>query len=463
MAAAWAEGIQERLPRSCDLIAIALANHPQAIAIFFAVSSLPLPVILLSPDPRTWRSSPPIPAGTPLFLAPALGHLTGAGEALGLRTYALPDPRLSPPLRRPAFLSAPGFVTCTSGSTGPPKPVYITTRSFLLQAASIVEAYRLPGGCGLVASLPLSSHFGLGHGLILPTALRSPIGLVEQFDHRSVLALFMSGQYLYWAGTPLMADMLARAPLPEPRPQAPRVCHISAGRLPEAVFRAFLKRFEVALRPSYGRTENGFITAETSPPFEVRPETVGQAAPGIQIRVGEDPHDPYPPWKMGRVWFTSAWYMEGYGFPPRLEPREGRDGWWPTEDVGVLDQAGCLTLVGRLDDCFKTSSGHLVNPAEVSRVLTSQRGVRDAVVVPVPGGSGPVIGALVEADEVIESVQLRASAARELPIWLQPRILLVTAEIPRLPSGKVDRQTCVTILAKASGSPSTPRLGGRET
>lgn len=63
--------------------------------------------------------------------------------------------------------------------------------------------------------------------------------------------------------------------------------------------------------------------------------------------------------------------MEGYGFPPRLEPREGRDGWWPTEDVGVLDQAGCLMLVGRLDDCFKSSSGHLVNPAEVTRVLTS--------------------------------------------------------------------------------------------
>jgi len=74
-----------------------------------------------------------------------------------------------------------------------------------------------------------------------------------------------------------------------------------------------------------------------------------------------------------------------------------------------------------------------------------------------------VIGALVEADEAIEAVELRASAARELPSWLQPRILLVIAEIPRLPSGKVDRQPCVTILAKASGSSSTPRLRAKET
>ena len=97
MASAWAECIQERLPRSCDSVAIALANHPQAIALFFALSSLPLPLFLLSPDPRTWRSSPPIPAGTPLFLAPALEQLTRSGEALGLRTYALPEPRISPP------------------------------------------------------------------------------------------------------------------------------------------------------------------------------------------------------------------------------------------------------------------------------------------------------------------------------------------------------------------------------
>ena len=78
--------------------------------------------------------------------------------------------------------------------------------------------------------------------------------------------------------------------------------------------------------------------------------------------------------------------------------------------------------------------------------------MRDAAVVPVLGGSEPVIGALVEADEAIEAGEPRASAAQKLPSWLQPRILLVTAEIPRLPSGKVDRQTCVAIFAKASGA-----------
>ena len=50
--------------------------------------------------------------------------------------------------------------------------------------------------------------------------------------------------------------------------------------------------------------------------------------------------DAHSPGKLGRVWFRSPWYMEGYGFPPHLAPREGRDGWWFTADVGSSTSRG---------------------------------------------------------------------------------------------------------------------------
>jgi acyl-CoA synthetase (AMP-forming)/AMP-acid ligase II len=327
--------------------------------------------------------------------------------------------------------------------------VYILTRSFLLQTAAIVEAYRLPAGCAIAGALPLSSHYGLGHALILPAVLGARLGLVERFDHRAVLSLFASGDYLYWAGTPVMADMLARAPLPGSHPPSPSICHISAGSLPESVFRAYSNRFGVPLRPSYGRTENGFITVETAPPSEVRSDAVGRTAPGIQIRIGDDPRDPHPAGKIGRVWFSSPWYMQGYGYPTRLAPREGRDGWWPTEDIGTLEHTGHLVLVGRTDDCFKSTSGYLVNPAEIARILTRSPCVGAVAVVPVRGSAGPVIGAIVEATGAVEVGDLRADLARHLPSWLQPEVLLVTDVLPRLPGGKVDRQVCIAILEQA--------------
>jgi acyl-CoA synthetase (AMP-forming)/AMP-acid ligase II len=446
MALGWLDPIHDALGADVRATGIVLANSPEAMALFFALSTLRLPLVVLPAEPRSWRSLPPFPSGVTVFLLPSQRELARRCETVGLRAQVLPARSAAGPQAcgEAPFLTLPGLVTFTSGSTGLPKSVYIATRSLLLQTAAIVATYRLPAGCGIAGSLPLASHYGLGHTVFLPTVLEARLGLLERFDHRSLLALFGSGDYSYWAGTPLMADLLARAPGAASVSSCPPLCHISAGRLPGSVFRAFRERFGVPLRPSYGRTENGFITAESSPPDEVRPEAVGRPVDGIEIRIGDDPREPVPPGQMGRVWFTSAWYMEGYGFPPRLAPREGRDGWWATEDIGTLDESGYLTLVGRTDECFKTPSGYLVNPAEIARVLTEDPRVADVAVFPVPAPAGPVIGVLAEGDG--DPSELRARVVRTLPSWLWPKFLAVTRELPRLSGGKVDRQACIAIL-----------------
>jgi acyl-coenzyme A synthetase/AMP-(fatty) acid ligase len=452
MAAGWLDTIRGALPPGAGLTAMVMTNHPDAIALFFALSSLSFPVIVYHADSRAWRSSPPVPTGTPLFIPPSLRDMAPAADSLGLRSVVLPEPRVPSTGRGSVpFMTCPGFVNFTSGSTGLPKPVYITTRSFLVQTAAIIEACSFSEDTAVAGSLLLSTHYGLGQALILPTVLRSSLGLLERFDPRSLLTLFGDGAYGYWAGTPLMADMLTRAPLPRPRPIVPPICHISAGKLSTRVFHAFAERFGVKLRPNYGQTENGFITVDTSPEEAIRPECVGRAAPGIAVQIGDDPLEPDPPGRLGRVWFKSPWYMEGYGFPPHLAPREGREGWWPTADVGVLDASGYLTLAGRADDCFKTSSGHLVNPGEIVQVLMSQAGVTEVVVVPVRRPAGPVVGVLAEADAGLDANQLRATAAKMLPAWLQPQVVAVIARLPRLANGKADREACHALLRETRG------------
>jgi len=141
--------------------------------------------------------------------------------------------------------------------------------------------------------------------------------------------------------------------------------------------------------------------------------------------------------------------MEGYGFPPRLEGQQESNGWWPTPDTGFLDEAGYLTLMGRLDDYIKTRSGYLVNPAEVAGVLLSYPGITDAAVVALPSPTGPVIGALVECEMTVTLTELRSHIARLLPPWSQPRALQVINELPRLPGGKADRRICIEILEKS--------------
>ncbi len=244
-----------------------------------------------------------------------------------------------------------------------------------------------------------------------------------------------------------MADVLARCPLPRSQ-AAPPVCAIGGGRT-EAVFHAFLKRFGVPLRRTYGTTETPQIAADTSAPSEVRPETVGPPLPGVRVSIGDDPREPLGPGQTGRIWVKSPWGMEGYGFSQALEPREDLEGWWPTSDIGFLDETGYLTLIGRMDDCVKLSSGYLVNLADVADILTSCPGVTDVAVVPIDAAAGPRIGALVES-EALSPLELRSHLARSLPPWSHPQVLQVTHELPRLPGGKPDRKACIAILEKSA-------------
>ena len=321
MAVGWRNAVCETFRPLPALITMVMANHPEAVALFFALSSFPVPLILLPPDPKAWRSSPPVPPGTPLCLLPSFRSLAHAGEQLGLTVTVLPEPDVLTGLKGepPPFLTSPGVVLFTSGSTGLPKPVYRATARILAGISAVFGAFHVPPGGGVVGALPLEYTHGLSQ-LLAATVLQSPLGLLKRFDHRAVLSLFASGHYQYWAGTPLMADVLARCPLPRSQ-AAPPVCAIGGGRT-EAVFHAFLKRFGVPLRRTYGTTEAGFITADTSAPSKVRPETVGPPVPGVQVSIGDDPREPFRPGQTGRIWVKSPWYLDGYGFPPDLEPRE---------------------------------------------------------------------------------------------------------------------------------------------
>ena len=447
LALGWRHALRREIRGDPSPTAMVMANHPQAVALFFALSSLPAPVILLPSEPRGWRSAPPVPAGTRLALAPAQGRLGAAAESLGFHVVALPENPAPSGAADAPFMTAPAVVFFTSGSTDLPKPVCRPVRHLLAAAAAIGAAAGFPERGGIIGTLPLARIFGLHHCLLAAALLGRPLALLPQFHHRAVLALFASGQYHYWAGTPFMADFLGRS-LPSGTHPAPPRCVIS-GRLSAPVSERFEARFGVPLRQVYGTTETGPITLDRSPLGRLRSQTAGTPLPGAAVTVGGDPGRPCPTGMLGRIWAKTPWCMDGYGFPGRLEPRETVNGWWPTPDVGYLDEAGYLTVAGRLDDCVRTAAGHLVNPAEVAAAVEAYRGVTDAAVVPLGDATDPVLGVLVEAESALSVGDLRRHLAGKLPPWSLPRVVERTGALPRLPGGKIDRLACIAHLELA--------------
>ena len=350
MAAGWLETLHAPIPPEAELTALPLANHPEAIALFFALSSFPLPVVVLPADPRGWRTAPPLPPATPIFLPPSLAALAGAGVGTGLCTITLPDggPPVgaTPPIR---FLATPGMVNFTSGSTGLPKPVFIRTRSFELQTAAIVSACQLEPGAPVAGSLPLAMHYGPGPG--------APPGRVPQVHARTRRALRAStvpaaareprvrvlGGHAADGGHAGSRAVVRTTPgraadLPHQRRPAVRA------RVPG--FPGPLRRDPpTELRPDRERVHHGGHGPEERfvpvPSGVRRRESTCASGTTLAIRC--------PSGRLGRVWFKSPWYMDGYGFTA-APTRDGRDGWWPTQDLGSLDETSRLTLGRRANN-----------------------------------------------------------------------------------------------------------------
>jgi acyl-CoA synthetase (AMP-forming)/AMP-acid ligase II len=130
----------------------------------------------------------------------------------------------------------------------------------------------------------------------------------------------------------------------------------------------------------------------------------------------------------------------------------GPDGWYATGDRGWFDEAGHLHFTGRASTLIKTA-GSNVSPAEVESVLDSMPEVLHSFVVALPHPvRGQVVGAAVVpahgAPLSVESVV--AHARRSLSSFKVPTVIRLVAEadLPMLPTGKIDRQGLVRILTR---------------
>jgi long-chain acyl-CoA synthetase len=98
--------------------------------------------------------------------------------------------------------------------------------------------------------------------------------------------------------------------------------------------------------------------------------TVGQAVPGVEIRIAED----------GEVLVRGPNVTPGYWRNPEATRQALADGWFHTGDLGVLDAEGFLTITGRKKDLLVLSNGKKVFPAELENLLVASPHIEQAVV-----------------------------------------------------------------------------------
>lgn len=187
------------------------------------------------------------------------------------------------------------------------------------------------------------------------------------------------------------------------------------------------RTFGSAVRSIYGTTEVGVILAcyPGAPDLPMKAGSLGKPVPGVELAV----HDP-----QGRDCAP--------GQTGEIMVRRG-DGWFPTKDLGTIDDDGYFYHSGRADDVI-ISAGWTLSAVEIEDALLKHPAVNEIAVIGVPDEvRGQVVKAFVVSGspacrELEEDLQ--AFTRERLGQHEYPRIVVFVDELPKTPAGKVNRK-----------------------
>ncbi|NOX40485.1 MAG: long-chain fatty acid--CoA ligase [Alphaproteobacteria bacterium] len=132
----------------------------------------------------------------------------------------------------------------------------------------------------------------------------------------------------------------------------------------------FYRSLGINLKQLYGQTEASvYITIQ--PDGEVRPDTVGVPAPGVEIKIGDN----------GEVYYRSPGvFVEYYKNPESTASTKDAEGWVATGDAGFIEESsGHLRIIDRAKDVGKMADGSLFAPKYVENKLKFYPDVLEAV------------------------------------------------------------------------------------
>ncbi|MEO6122669.1 MAG: class I adenylate-forming enzyme family protein [Ilumatobacteraceae bacterium] len=240
----------------------------------------------------------------------------------------------------------------------------------------------------------------------------------------------------------------------------PTLRHLSygGGRMPvDVIERAVATLPTVDFVNAYGLTETSSTIsilapddhrealASDDPAIRARLGSVGRPSPAIEVSIRDEGGQPVSAGVQGEIW------VRGDQVSGEYVGRESRatDGWFPTNDSGLLDDAGYLYVHGRLDDVI-VRGGENISPGEIEDVLRTHPEVVDVAVFGVPSTEwGETVAAVIVTNDGsgADFDQLRSFVRDQLRSSRVPEIIEFRTELPYSETGKLLRRVLRAELA----------------
>lgn len=327
-------------------------------------------------------------------------------------------------------------VVSTSGTTGTPKGAMLSAAALI--AGAIATHNRLGGPGRWLLALPAYHVAGLQVLVRSVVGGGTPVALNAGFEPSELVAavaeLGTGRRY-----TSLVANQLDKA-LADPAAAAALAeldaVLIGGGPMPTGV-REKASAARVHVVRTYGMSETAGGCVYDGVPLD-----------GVTVRLDD-----------GRVVLGGPTVASGYRNPVQPDPFAEK-GWFRTDDLGVIDDSGALSILGRADDAVSTG-GLTVLPQLVENALATHPAIAECAVFGVPDAR---LGQRVAAAIVITAgyrppslEELRTHVGATLNPTAAPRQVHVVAELPSRGIGKLDRRSLAQQFGVQNGT------GGQRT
>lgn len=447
-----------------DRLFIALQNTPE-----FIVASL-----------ACWKVGAVPVLGNPMYRAPELAKLfadcgprlilchedhapevAAAAEGIEVLTTApaafqaaLSAGATPPPISRSA--SDLALLLYTSGTTGVPKGAMLTHANLAFVMTASSGWFGLGPTSRILAIAPLFHITGFALHMCLALAVGGSVVLLHRFEPARALDAMLAHRPTFTVGasTAFIALMSVEGASAEHMKSFTAV-YSGGAPIPPSLVEQFAARMGQKIHSSYGMTE-------TCAPTHLTP--LGRAAPvdpasgalaigvpiqNVEAMVVDEQGAPCPLGQAGELLVRGPQIMAGYWNKPQESAAALAGGWMHTGDVAVMDAEGWFYLVDRKKDMI-SASGFKVWPREVEDVLYRHASVREAAVIGVPDAyRGETVKAFVslKPNASASPEELVAFAREQLAAYKVPRTVEILAELPKTPTGKIQRH----VLRQAAG------------
>jgi acyl-CoA synthetase (AMP-forming)/AMP-acid ligase II len=278
------------------------------------------------------------------------------------------------------------------------------------------------------------------HGLVASTLAQLAAGgavvTPRRFSPRRFWGQAEAHGVSWLSAGPTLHQMILEHPgTPPPSLRFARSC---SSALPPQLMREAEARYGVPMIEAYGMTEAGHqMTSNPLPPGRRREGSVGVPA-GAEVRVVDQAGNDVPAGAAGEVAIRGAGLTPGYLHNQEANTAAFFDGWFRTGDEGVLED-GYLRLRGRLKEMI-LRGGENISPYEIESVLLAHPHVGEAVAFGVDDDRyGQTVAAAVVLTGAATPEELRRHARGSLAAFKVPDRIHVLEEIPKTPTGKVQR------------------------